>query len=43
VIINKQVTPYDNRAALIIRANVDDIFSRIMEELDKDESEDSSD
>mmetsp|Transcript_25277 Transcript_25277/g.31875 ORF Transcript_25277/g.31875 Transcript_25277/m.31875 type:complete len:209 (+) Transcript_25277:210-836(+) len=35
VIINKQVTPYDNKASLIIRANVDDIFSRLMRDLDE--------
>jgi len=36
VIINKQVTPYDDKAALIIRAPVDDIFSRVMNEVLKE-------
>jgi mono-ADP-ribosyltransferase sirtuin 6 len=33
VIVNKQVTPYDDRAALIIRANVDKVFETLMENL----------
>jgi mono-ADP-ribosyltransferase sirtuin 6 len=33
VIVNKQVTPYDDRAALIIRANVDKVFEILMENL----------
>lgn len=36
VIINKQVTPYDERATLIIRADVDEIFTKIMELMDKE-------
>lgn len=33
VIVNKQVTPYDDRASLIIRANVDKVFEVLMENL----------
>ena len=33
VIVNKQVTPYDDRATLIIRANVDQVFETLMENL----------
>ncbi len=33
VIVNKQVTPYDSRAEMIIRAPVDEVFRRVMEEL----------
>ena len=35
VIINKQVTPYDSKAALILKADVDTVFSRLMSALDK--------
>eukprot|EP01083_Nonionella_stella_P280948 955947_1 len=31
VIVNKQVTPYDTQASLIVRAPVDDVLSRVME------------
>lgn len=33
VIVNKQVTPYDDRATLIIRANVDKVFETLMKNL----------
>ena len=34
VIVNKQVTPYDGKAALILRAPVDQVFERVMAGLD---------
>jgi len=33
VIVNKQITPLDNKAALVIRANCDDILSALMDRL----------
>lgn len=34
VIVNKQETPYDDRAALLIRANVDQVSQQLLENLD---------
>lgn len=42
VIVNKQKTPYDSKAALIIHAPVDDVLERVLEELGIKEWDDTN-
>ena len=34
VIVNKQVTPYDDRAEMVLRADVEEVMRRVMQNLD---------